>query len=141
MSFTAWRTLSAFFSNTNSGVCTPITTSPCFLYFASQARTYGSWRRQLMHVYVQKSIKTTFPCRSAFFNGSELSHPVAPSREGKGSLNIDPSAKPAAPNWQAAIVIPAVRRNRRRSWLMASDICFLRLHDELSQCTDLFPVS
>ena len=36
-------------SNVNSGVCTPITTSPC-RYFCAQARTYGSVRSQLMHV-------------------------------------------------------------------------------------------
>src|SRR6476661_4306118 len=35
-----------------------------------------------MQVQVQKLTRTTFPCSSAGPSGSELSHPVAPSREG-----------------------------------------------------------
>src|SRR5450631_980663 len=34
-----------------------------------------------MQVYVQKSIRTTFPRSPAVVNGGELSHPVAPLRE------------------------------------------------------------
>jgi hypothetical protein len=33
-----------------------------------------------MQVYVQKSTRTTFPCRSAAASGGELSQPVAPSK-------------------------------------------------------------
>ena len=46
LSFAALRMLSTFSSNENSGVCTPMTTSPCSLYRAAQARTYGSVRSQ-----------------------------------------------------------------------------------------------
>jgi uncharacterized protein YbjT (DUF2867 family) len=47
-----------------------------------QARTYGSWRSQLMHVRVQKSTRTTWPRRWTGPSGSELSHSVAPPSEG-----------------------------------------------------------
>src|SRR5215210_5163391 len=69
-------------SNENSGVCTPITTSPSSRYACDHARTYGSWRSQLMHVRVQKFTSTTRPRSSAGPSGSELSHPVAPSNPG-----------------------------------------------------------
>src|SRR3954462_9805707 len=36
-----------------------------------------------MHVYVQKSTRTTFPRRSSGLSGDELSQPVAPSRPGR----------------------------------------------------------
>src|SRR3954464_13751099 len=36
-----------------------------------------------MHVYVQKSMRTTFPRRSSVLSGDELSQPVAPSRPGR----------------------------------------------------------
>src|SRR4029453_17375113 len=36
-----------------------------------------------MHVYVQKSTSTTFPCRRSGVSGSELSQPVAPSKPGR----------------------------------------------------------
>src|SRR5215211_4565843 len=81
-SFTARRTPSKSCSNENSGVCTPITTKPSARYACDHARTYGSWRSQLMHVHVQKFTSTMCPRSSAEPNGSELSHPVAPSREG-----------------------------------------------------------
>src|SRR5581483_9516720 len=35
-----------------------------------------------MHVYVQKSMRTTLPSRPAGVSGSELSQPVAPDNEG-----------------------------------------------------------
>src|SRR5262249_9349037 len=35
-----------------------------------------------MQVYVQKSVRTTFPRRSAVVSGGELSQPVAPSKPG-----------------------------------------------------------
>src|SRR3954462_13881624 len=77
MSVTADRTLSTCFSNSNSGEWTPITTNPCCWYFSAQARTYGSVRRQLMHVYVQKSTRTTFPRRADAVSGDELSQAFA----------------------------------------------------------------
>src|SRR4051794_31511546 len=69
-------------SNPNSGVCTPITTSPSSRYACDHARTYGSWRSQLMQVSVQKFTSTTRPCSSSGPSGSELSHAAAPSSEG-----------------------------------------------------------
>ena len=93
MSWTACRTLSIFFSKSNSGVCTPITTRPWSLYFSAQARTYGSVRSQLMQVYVQKSTSTTLPRRPAALNGGAFSHPVAPASEGM---------LPSTGNWTAA---------------------------------------
>ena len=56
-------------SNENSGVCMPSITSPSSRYRSSQARTYGSVRIQLMHVYVQKSTTTTRPWRSDIVEG------------------------------------------------------------------------
>ena len=61
---------------------TPITTNPSSRYACHHARTYGSWRSQLMHDSVQKFTRTTWPCSSAGPSGSELSHPVAPPSEG-----------------------------------------------------------
>src|SRR4051794_22167 len=87
-SVAACRTLSTFSSNENSGVCTPMTTSLCSLYPAAHARMYGTVRSQLMQVYVQKSTRTTLPCRSAAVSGGELSHAIAPPSEAK-SLALD----------------------------------------------------
>src|SRR6185369_16892513 len=53
------------------------------LYLAAQARTYGSVRSQLTHVNVQKSTRTTFPRSPSAVSGGELSHAVAPRRDGK----------------------------------------------------------
>src|SRR5437016_3543872 len=88
LSWAAFRTLSMSSSNVNSGVCTPMKTNPCLLYRAAHARTYGSVRSQLMQVYVQKSTRTTLPCRSAAVSGGELSQAVAPPSEAK-SLALD----------------------------------------------------
>ena len=59
-----------------------MTTSPSLRYSRDHARTYGSWRSQLMHVHVQKFTRTTWPRSSAGPSGSELSHAVAPPSEG-----------------------------------------------------------
>src|SRR5579859_8016140 len=67
-----------FFSKLNSGACTPMTTRPWSLYFSAHARTYGRVRRQLMHVYVQKSTKITLPLTALSVTGGELTHSVAP---------------------------------------------------------------
>src|SRR5262245_17361527 len=56
-----------------------------------------------MQVKVQKSTSTTLPRRPAGVNGGELSHPVAPAREGN---------EPSTGNWTAAGCIVA-----RKSWL------------------------
>src|SRR5215472_4091054 len=69
-------------SNENSGVCTPITTSPASLYFVAQLFTYGIGRSELIHVYVQKFISTTLPRRDFALSGPELSQPVAPPKSG-----------------------------------------------------------
>ena len=42
----------------------------------------------MMHVYVQKSMRTTLPCSAAAVRGGELSQPVAPRSEAK-SLALD----------------------------------------------------
>src|SRR4051794_10922802 len=78
----ARRTPSMSCSNENSGVWTPTTTSPSSAYACDHARTYGSWRSQLMHVHVQKFTSTTRPPNSAGPSGSDLSHSVAPPSEG-----------------------------------------------------------
>src|SRR6266508_2552445 len=52
-------TRSSSCSNENSGVWTPMTTSPSFRYACDQARTYGFWRSQLTQVSVQKFTRTT----------------------------------------------------------------------------------
>ena len=67
----ARRTLSMFFSKSNSGVCTLITTSPRSLYFSAHARTCGRVRSQLMQVKVEKSTRTTFPRSDFGVSGSE----------------------------------------------------------------------
>src|SRR4051812_29277458 len=56
-----------------------------------------------MQVKVQKSIKTTWPRRPAAVNGGELSHWVAPAREGN---------EPSTGNRTVAGCVVA-----RRSWL------------------------
>src|ERR671916_1998133 len=94
MSFTACSILAKSFSNSNSGEWTPITTSPWSLYFSDHARTWGSERSQLMQVYVQKSIRTTFPRNPAAVRGGELSHPFAPAREGNSLSTGKRSAEP-----------------------------------------------
>ena len=40
-----------------------------------------------MHVYVQKSTRTTFPRSSSAASGSELSQPVAPPKRGQSALD------------------------------------------------------
>ena len=83
-------------SNENSGVWMPIVTSPSDRYRSSHARTYGSDRSQLMHVYVQKSATMTFPRRPSGVSGSELSHAVAPENDG---------SHPSAGRWTPGEII------------------------------------
>src|SRR4051812_20204747 len=92
ISCAARRTLSMLCSKENSGVCAPITTRPCSAYLSAHARTYGSWRSQLTHVYVQKLTSTTLPRRPAVVSGAELSQSLAPS-----SCGILPSAPSSLP--------------------------------------------
>src|SRR5438552_3949276 len=70
-------------SKGNSGVWTPITTSPLSPYFFAQARRYGRVRSQLMQVKVQKSTATTWPRKPAGVRGGELSHAFAPVKAGR----------------------------------------------------------
>src|SRR3989338_11707119 len=58
--FTAVATLLYSFSNSNSGVCTPIITKPLSLYFSYHALRYGVVRWQLIQLYVKKSTRITF---------------------------------------------------------------------------------
>src|SRR6185369_4441 len=103
---TASCTFGRSFSNENSGVCTPITTSPASLYFSAHALMYGSGRSELMQVYVQKSTSTTFPRSDLPVSGSELSQPSAPPSSGMrpSSARAGCSALPSAPS--AATVTP-----------------------------------
>src|SRR5215831_14629311 len=80
---TAFSTFIGSCSNENSGVCTPTTTKPALPYLAAQFLRYGSGRNELMQVYVQKLIRTTFPRSSFVFKGTELSHPIAPPKSRK----------------------------------------------------------
>src|SRR5918997_303414 len=59
-----------------------MTIRPSSRYARDHARTYGSWRSQLMHVSVQKSTRTTCPRNLARPSGAELSHSAAPPSEG-----------------------------------------------------------
>src|ERR671920_344444 len=52
-------------------------------YFWAHSRTYGSVLSQLTHVYVQNCTATTRPLSPSGVSGSELSHPVAPSKGGR----------------------------------------------------------
>src|SRR5205823_14250442 len=70
-------------SKENSGVWTPITTSPLWPYFFAQARRYGRVRSQLMQVKVQRSTATTLPRKPAGVSGGELSHAFAPAKAGR----------------------------------------------------------
>src|SRR5436189_2223632 len=75
-------TFSTLRSKSNSGVWTPIVTSPLSAYPRDQARTYGCARIQLMHEYVQKLTSTVLPRSASRDNGAEFSHAVAPAKEG-----------------------------------------------------------
>src|SRR5256885_7574052 len=69
-------------SKENSGVWTPITTSPLSPYFFAQARRYGRVRSQLMQVKVQKSTATTLPRKPAGVSGGGFSHAFSPGEGG-----------------------------------------------------------
>src|SRR5262245_49416241 len=69
-----WSMLSALLPNSNSGACTPTTTSPEGAYRRCQAFTYGEVRIQLTHVYSQKSTSTTLPRNASGASGGELTH-------------------------------------------------------------------
>jgi hypothetical protein len=65
-----------------------------------------------MQVYVQKSIRTTLSRKLSLVKGDELSHPVAPPREGRlPSLKNEAAAILDVPKPEAAIAMPAERRN------------------------------
>src|SRR5712691_7268391 len=78
----AHSTLGRSCSNENSGVCTPITTSPASLYLAAQLLMYGIGRSELIHVYVQKLTSTTLPRSDFVLSAPELNQPTAPPRLG-----------------------------------------------------------
>src|SRR5208337_128141 len=87
---------------------------------------------ELMQEKVQKLTRTTCPRRPAVVKGGELSHVVAPEREGRspstGNLtaSVDCAfAHPAMPSWAAAMVISALPRKRRRSVPITTGICFI----------------
>src|SRR6267143_2346203 len=91
-----------------------MTTSPCSLYLSAHPRTWGSERSQLMQVYVQKSTRTTFPRRSALVSGCELSHPVAPPREGNSPSTGNGAM--VAVSKTASRLMWCTRRLRRQLW-------------------------
>src|SRR2546430_15417789 len=74
-------------SKENSGVWTPITTSPLSPYFFAQARRYGRVRSQLMQVKVQKSTPTTLPRKPAGVSGGGIRPAVCPG-EGGGVASV-----------------------------------------------------
>src|SRR6266849_4036419 len=74
--------LSRFFSNSNSGLCTPTITSPDVLYLSHHCRRNGTVRWQLMHEYVQKSTSTTLPRSVATLRGGEFSQSTIPTNSG-----------------------------------------------------------
>src|ERR1700683_3624175 len=98
---TAFFTLAGSFSKPNSGAWTPITTSPASLYFAAQAFMYGNSLRLLMHEYVQKLTRTTFPRSALSFNGGELSQATAPFKSGIPPSSLAPDAITATPTMSA----------------------------------------
>src|SRR5829696_537047 len=76
---TASRTLEISFSNPNSGVWTPITSSPSSLYSSYNALMCGCASWQLKQLYVQNSTSTTFsPAASLIETPSVLIRPVEP---------------------------------------------------------------
>src|SRR5687767_5746499 len=66
-------TLSAGFSQPNSGECTPTIVSPACAYRSCQPRTAGITFWQLIQPYVQNSTSTTRPRSPAIVRGSLLS--------------------------------------------------------------------
>src|SRR2546422_5764034 len=81
-----------------------------------------------MQVYVQKSMRTTFPRRPSAVNGCELSHSVAPPRDGispsTGNWTVpgvmcrtNAFAEPSLPSWVEAMAVATLARKLRRSWL------------------------
>src|SRR5262252_1065031 len=143
MAFASRRTLSMSLSNGNSGECTPITTNPLSLYFSAQARTYGSVRSQLTHVYVQTSTRTIFPRSPAAVSGSELSHPVARLREDNSPVCDGAAASfvsgvmllpPAKARIGAPIALMSVAATR--SWF-AFMLCTRRLREQLHRTASL----
>src|SRR5215469_17850536 len=70
----AAATLEATCSKANSGLCTPMIWKPYLWYVAYHASRCGRVRRQLMHEYVQKSTRTTWPRSPAIESGGELNH-------------------------------------------------------------------
>ena len=84
---TAARTFSGSFSNSNSGVWTPMMSRPSSAYLSCQSLRYGRVRMQLTQVYVQKSSRTILPLRSSTVSGSEFIQPSRPSGAGRGYLS------------------------------------------------------
>ena len=75
----ARATFAGFFSNSNSGVCTPTITRPSSRYASNHARRYGSVRTQLTQLYVQKSTTTTRPRSAARLSGMAVPCAVCPA--------------------------------------------------------------
>src|SRR4051794_38065726 len=66
--------LSVRLPSSNSGACTPTTTSPIDAKSRCHALTYGAVRIQLTQVYSQKSTSTTFPRNASGVSGGEFTH-------------------------------------------------------------------
>src|SRR5665213_653175 len=107
-------------SKANSGVCTPTTVNPARAYAAFQASTWGSVRWQLMHEYVQKSIRTTRPFSPATVSGRPpgvWSHREMPanggacphrSRTGLSGVHADRAPPVACPVTPASACLAAL---------------------------------
>src|SRR5262245_21406707 len=102
--------LPASLPNSNSGACTPMTTSPSGAYARLQAFTYGDVRIQLTHVYSLKSTSTTFPRSPSDVSGGELTHRSARN----GGRLLAALARPEAAT--------APRLTRRATFIMGCSI-------------------
>src|SRR5882757_563356 len=92
-------------SKAYSGVCTPMTSKPEFLYVEYHACTCGIARWQLMHEYAQKSTSTTLPLREAAEPSGVFSHFWMPEIAGAGPQSCGPVSAFSA-HWASAALWP-----------------------------------
>src|SRR6266478_8788893 len=95
--FVASTTLWYGFSQTNSGLCTPMTRNPSFSYRSYQPRNCGITFLQLIQPKVQNSTSTTRPRRPDVVKGPLLIQ-RSPATSGAGipTRTAWPEAEPAA---------------------------------------------
>ena len=85
-------------------------------YFASQASSCGSVRRQLMHEYVQKSTSTTLPRSFCIVSGVELIQCAAARERGRGAVvrQLRPAVGAVAGELRLAVELVRARRRFAR---------------------------